>query len=174
MSGYSMTTKIKSDKPTIGGEGLLQILEKSIENFDQHMSPFKVLSMDDFADDPIVEGFKNMGGIPKMVAILAMPQNEAKTVLADVYKNLKAVKLSAYRNHIRTAYNALQNALDSDNDAVKIERLASKTSKRSSGYWQIEALKSVEECANYADEISNEFLSARKLLMSVKKITISR
>jgi hypothetical protein len=52
MSGYSMTTKIKSDESKIGGEGLLKIIERMAENFDAHTSPFHDLSINDFADDP--------------------------------------------------------------------------------------------------------------------------
>lgn len=169
MSGYSMTTKIKSDESKIGGEGLLKIIERMAENFDAHMSPFHDLSMNDFADDPIVKALENMGGIPKMIAVLAMPKNEAKIALAEVHKQLKTVKLSTYRQHIRTAYNAIQNALDSDNKAVKLERIASNSSQRSSGYWQIEALNQIDSCMNYANEELSEFVSSRKLIMSGSK-----
>ena len=166
MSGYSMTTKIKSE---IGGDGLLKIIESMVENFDAHMSPFHVLGKEDFANDPIVNALEDMGGIPKMIAVLAMPEKQAKIALAEIHKKLKTVKLSAYRMHIRTAYNAIQNALDSDNEAVKLERVASNSSKRSSGYWQIEALNQIDSCMSYASEELSEFVTSRKLIMSGSK-----
>jgi hypothetical protein len=166
MSGYSMTTKIKSE---IGGDGLLKIIESMVENFDAHMSPFHVLGKEDFANDPIVNALEDMGGIPKMITVLAMPEKQAKIALAEIHKKLKTVKLSAYRMHIRTAYNAIQNALDSDNEAVKLERVASNSSKRSSGYWQIEALNQIDSCMSYASEELSEFVTSRKLIMSGSK-----
>ena len=168
MSGYSITTKTKSDN-TLGGNELLHILEDVLSNFDQHMSPFHVLGKEDFHNDPIVNAFDNLGGIPQMVAILAMPKNEAKIALASINKKLLSVKLSTYRNSIRTAYNALQNAIDSDNQAVKLERVANKASKRSAGYWQVEAIKNIDDCLNYAGSEASEFISSRKLIMSGDK-----
>ena len=89
MSGYSMTTKIKSDESKIGGEGLLKIIERMAENFDAHTSPFHDLSINDFADDPIVKALENMGGIPKMIAVLAMPKMKQKLLLLRFISNLR-------------------------------------------------------------------------------------
>jgi hypothetical protein len=56
--------KILDNKPQIGGNGLLSMLQDTLTGLGDGdsmpmSSPFHVLGMDDFGDDPVISAFKN-------------------------------------------------------------------------------------------------------------------
>jgi hypothetical protein len=153
--------------------GLLQMLQETLSNVGDgeripHSSPFHVLSADDFGDDPITNSFKSMGG-PEI--IVALPASKVHSA----YKTLNNIKLAQQRNLLRYAYVSLQSFLNKESSAVKFERVAYKKEDKSTGYWQIESINSLDNLYRFADNvISKSFLDkARTLVLSGNKEAIS-
>ena len=147
--------KILENKNKIGGMGLLSMLQDTISNLgdgDQMpmSSPFHVLSMNDFGDDPIINAFKGMGGPEHVVKIVALPHQEAHKHLHHAFSKLNNIKLAEERSTLRYAYMALQNFLNKNNDAARFERIAFKKDDKSAGYWQIEAIDTLEKLKAFA------------------------
>lgn len=152
MSRYELTTRVETKNPEtinslIGGTGLLNMLSDSINRMSSNSyvysdSPFSLLDETDFdKNDKIVQSFFNkINNVEKVFA-----SSDRKKILSDTYGNLLNIRLSDLRSQMRKAYNYIQNALDNSNDAVRLERLASKIPFKSSGHYQVEALKSVDE-----------------------------
>ena len=163
--------------PKIGGDGLLGMLQDTLSNFDgdsmPHSSPFHVLSMDDFGDDPIISAFKNMGGLDNVVKIMALPKDDCHSKLHEAHKTLNNIRLAEERNTLRYAYMALQNYLDKNNSAAKFERVAYKTEEKSSGYWQIESINALDKLKQFANtsEKLSKVNSAREIILSDNKKT---
>ena len=181
--GYKITTKYETHDPNkvekilgnskIGGMGLLQMLQETLSNVGDgeripHSSPFHVLNADDFGDDPITNSFKSMGG-PEI--IVALPASKVHSA----YKTLNNIKLAQQRNLLRYAYVSLQSFLNKESSAVKFERVAYKKEDKSTGYWQIESVNSLDNLYRFADNvISKSFLDkARSLVLSGNKEAIS-
>jgi hypothetical protein len=151
MSEYKLTTRTHSHNPKtfdklINGTGLLNMLSDTLNKLSSNQyvysdSPFSLLSEEDFdKNDNIVKSFfDRVNGINNVFASSNPSQR-----LANVYSDLVNVRISELRSEIRKAYNNIQNALDSNNDAVVMERVASKLPKKSTGHYQVEALKTVD------------------------------
>jgi hypothetical protein len=151
MSEYKLTTRVHSRSPKtfdklINGTGLLSMISDSLNKLSSNQyvyndSPFSVLSEEDFdKNDNIVQSFfDKVNGIGNVFA-----SSNPKEKLASVYSELVNIRISELRSEIRKAYNNIQNALDHNNEAVVMERIASKITKKSAGHYQIEALKAVD------------------------------
>jgi hypothetical protein len=166
---------ILANKPQIGGTGLLSMLQDTLSGLgDEAMpmsSPFHVLNMDDFGDDPVVSAFKNMGGPEHIVKIVALPTQDAHKHLHHAYNKLNNIRVAEERNTLRYAYMALQNFLNKENEAAKLERVAYKTTEKSSGYWQIEAIQALDKLKSFATTStrSAKLNSAREVVLSGNK-----
>lgn len=166
---------ILANKPQIGGTGLLSMLQDTLSGLgDDAMpmsSPFHVLNMDDFGDDPVVSAFKNMGGPDHIVKIVALPAKDAHQHLHHAYNKLNNIKIAEERNTLRYAYMALQNFLNKENEAARLERVAYKSNEKSSGYWQIEAIQTIDKLKNFASTSTRiaKLESARNIVLSGNK-----
>jgi hypothetical protein len=166
---------ILAKKPQIGGNGLLSMLQDTLlglgdGNSMPMSSPFHILGMDDFADDPVISAFKNMGGPEHIVKIVALPKEKAHHHLHQALNNLNNIRLAEERNTLRYAYMAIQNFINKNNEAAKMERVAYKNNNQSSGYWQIEAIEAIDKLNKFAsfDKIS-KLNSARNVVLSGSK-----
>ncbi len=177
MSGYQITTKMTSQNPKtidklVNGTGLINIIADTLQNLQNTPDPivsfdhpFFILDDNDFdKNDEIVKAFfNNINGI-KGAAKIA----NNKEVLSEKYAELINIRLSSIRKELRSAYNSLQNAIDENNDAVRIERIASKLDRRSSGFWQIQALKSIDNglILSLSDFTHNQFKTIKNNILS--------
>jgi hypothetical protein len=181
--GYKITTNYETHDPAkidkligkskIGGMGLLEMLQDTLSNIGDseklpHTSPFHVLSADDFDDDPITNSFKSMGG-PEIIVALPVPK------VQSAYNKLNSIKLSNQRNILRYAFVSLQSFLDKNSEAVRLERVAYIKDDKSTGYWQIESLKAIDNLYQYADSIlSKSFLdNSRSSILSGDKKSVA-
>jgi hypothetical protein len=181
--GYKITTNYETHDPAkidkligkskIGGMGLLEMLQDTLSNIGDseklpHSSPFHVLSADDFGDDPITNSFKSMGG-PEIIVALPVPK------VQSAYNKLNSIKLSNQRNILRYAFVSLQSFLDKSSEAVRLERVAYIKDDKSTGYWQIESLKAIDNLYQYADNIvSKSFLdNSRNSILSGDKKSVA-
>jgi hypothetical protein len=172
---------IMDKKPLVGGTGLLSMLQDTLSGLGDNdsmpmSSPFHVLNMDDFGDDPIISAFKNMGGPENIVKIVALPKKEAHQHLHEAYSKLNNIKLAEERNTLRYAYMALQNFLNKNNEAARLERVAYKTTDKSAGYWQIEAINSLDKLKKFASSSLriSKIESARNVVLSGNKIQTTK
>jgi len=177
--------KIHSHNPEvaeklINGTGLFHMLHDTINGLGKLMhenrfmpadSPFFALSKSDFdIDDPIVSKFFHNGGLDNAVKIIKLEPSEAHGKMVECYNELYSFRTASVANNLRKAYNALQNAIDSSNDAVRLERIANKIQQRSSGYWQIETLNAIDESLKLANTVEAKSLRyARELVLSGDK-----
>lgn len=166
---------ILAKKPQIGGNGLLSMLQDTLLGLGDGdsmpmSSPFHILGMDDFADDPVISAFKNMGGPEHIVKIVSLPKEEAHHHLHQAFNSLNNIRLAEERNTLRYAYMAIQNFINKNNEAAKMERVAYKNNNQSSGYWQIKAIEAIDKLNKFAsfDKISN-LNSARNIVLSGSK-----
>ncbi len=151
--------KIHSHNPEvaeklINGTGLFHMLHDTIHGLGKQMhenrfmpadSPFFALTKSDFdVNDPIVSKFFDNGGLDNAMHIIRLKPEESHSKMVECYNNLYMHRTALVANNLRKAYNALQNAIDSSNDAVRIERIANKVEQKSSGYWQIESLNNID------------------------------
>lgn len=154
MSRYELTTRVETKNPEtmklIGGTGLLKMLSDTINRMSRNSyvysdSPFSLLDETDFDknDKLVLSFFDRINNIERVFA-----SSNNKQILADTYSNLLNIRLSELRSQMRKAYNYIQNALDQSNDAVKLERIASKIPNKSAGHYQIEALKTIDSLLN--------------------------
>jgi len=172
---------IMDKKPLVGGTGLLSMLQDTIAGLGDGdstpmSSPFHVLDMNDFGDDPVISAFKNMGGPENIVKIVALPEKEAHQHLHKAFNKLNNIKLAEERNTLRYAYMALQNFLNKDNEAARLERVAYKTTDKSAGYWQIEAINSLDKLKKFASTSlrTSKLESARNVVLSGNKLQTTK
>ena len=172
---------IMDKKPLVGGTGLLSMLQDTIAGLGDGdsmpmSSPFHVLDMNDFGDDPVISAFKNMGGPENIVKIVALPEKEAHHHLHHAFNKLNNIKLAEERNTLRYAYMALQNFLNKNNEAAKLERVAYKTSDKSAGYWQIEAINTLDKLKKFASTSLriSKIESARNVVLSGNKLQTTK
>jgi hypothetical protein len=168
--------KILENKPQIGGNGLLSMLQDTLSGLGDGdsmpmSSPFHVLGMDDFGDDPVISAFKNMGGPEHIMKIVALPKKDAHHHLHQAFNNLNNIRLAEERNTLRYAYMAIQNFLNKDNEAARMERVAYKNSEKSSGFWQIETINTLDKLTAFcSSEIRlSKIANARKIVLSGNK-----
>ena len=173
--------KIMEKKPLIGGTGLLSMLQDTISGLGDGdsmpmSSPFHVLNMNDFGDDPVISAFRNMGGPEHIVKVVALPEKEAHNHLHHAFSKLNNIKLAEERNTLRYAYMALQNFLNKDNEAARLERVAYKTTEKSAGYWQIEAIDALDKLKKFASSSLriSKLESARNVVLSGNKSTATK
>jgi hypothetical protein len=173
--------EIMNKKPLVGGTGLLSMLQDTIAglgdgNSMPMSSPFHVLDMNDFGDDPVISAFKNMGGPEHIVKIVALPEKEAHHHLHQAFNKLNNIKLAEERNTLRYAYMALQNFLNKNNEAAKLERVAYKTIDKSAGYWQIEAINTLDKLKKFASSSLriSKIESARNVVLSGNKLQATK
>ena len=152
MSRYELTTRVETKNPEtlklVAGTGLLNMLSDTINRMSGNSyvysdSPFSLLDENtDFdKNDKIVQSFFNkINNVEKVFA-----SSNGRQILSDTYGTLLNIRLSDLRLQMRKAYNYIQNALDTSNDAVRLERIASKIPTRSSGHYQVTALKALDE-----------------------------
>lgn len=181
--GYKMTIHTHSPeaaKQLIGGRGLAQILQDTIGNISKNLSaspfipvdsPFSMLRKSDFdLDDPVVAKFFDNGMMDDVVKIVRLPASESKVKLVECSDKLENIRKSYLRTYTRIAYNALQNASNNSNDAVKMERVASNLENKSTGRWQLEALENIDQCFKFATTSDCENLKvARELALVGEK-----
>ena len=152
------------------GTGLLEMLRESIKDLSSKFthssfmpadSPFFVLKKSDFEiGDPIIDEFFKSGNLEKVVAMNA---NE----LTKLSNNLDNFRNKIIATNLRSAFNSLKNMTDANDDAVKLERIASKLDKKSSGACQIEALNNIDNALRVAYANEAKSLSfARELILS--------
>ena len=172
---------IMDKKPLVGGTGLLSMLQDTIAGLGDGdstpmSSPFHVLDMNDFGDDPVISAFKNMGGPENIVKIVALPEKEAHQHLHKAFNKLNNIKLAEERNTLRYAYMALQNFLNKNNEAARLERVAYKTTDKSAGYWQIEAINSLDKLKKFASTSlrTSKLESARNVVLSGNKLQTTK
>jgi hypothetical protein len=172
---------IMDKKPLVGGTGLLSMLQDTIAGLGDGdstpmSSPFHVLDMNDFGDDPVISAFKNMGGPENIVKIVALPEKEAHQHLHHAFNKLNNIKLAEERNTLRYAYMALQNFLNKNNEAARLERVAYKTTDKSAGYWQIEAINSLDKLKKFASTSlrTSKLESARNVVLSGNKLQTTK
>ena len=177
MSEYQVTRKMTSQNPKtidklVNGTGLINIIADTLQilhntpdpvvSFDH---PFFILDDSDFDknDDVVKAFFNNINGVKGAAKLV-----NNKEILSEKYSELINIRLSNIRKELRSAYNSLQNAIDENNDAVVLERIASKLDKRSSGYWQIEALKSIDNGLkiSLSDFTHNQFKTIKNNILS--------
>ena len=134
-------------------------------------SPFHVLGMDDFGYDPVISAFKNMGGPEHIMKIVALPKKDAHHHLHQAFNNLNNIRVAEERNTLRYAYMAIQNFLNKDNEAARMERVAYKNSEKSSGFWQIETINTLDKLTAFcSSEIRlSKIANARKIVLSGNK-----
>jgi hypothetical protein len=127
--------------------------------------------MDDFGDDPVISAFKNMGGPEHIMKIVALPKKDAHHHLHQAFNNLNNIRLAEERNTLRYAYMAIQNFLNKDNEAARMERVAYKNSEKSSGFWQIETINTLDKLTAFcSSEIRlSKIANARKIVLSGNK-----
>lgn len=171
--GYQIkihTDNAKAAKKLLG-TGLLEMLRESIDSMKDKFShssfmpadsPFFVLKKSDFEveNDPIINEFFRVGNLEKVVAM----NSEELTKLANHLGNFRKKIIAT---NLRSAFNSLKNMTDVNDDAVKLERVASKLDKRSSGAWQINALNNIDNAlkVSYANE-AKSLSFARELVLS--------
>jgi hypothetical protein len=166
---------ILANKPQIGGTGLLSMLQDTLSGFEDGdsmpmSSPFHILGMDDFGNDPVISAFKNMGGPQHIMKIVALPKEEAHHHLHQAFNSLNNIRLAEERNTLRYAYMAIQNFLNKNNEAAKMERVAYKNNNQSSGYWQIEAIGAIDKLNKFASNNKiSKLKSARDIILSGNK-----
>ena len=172
---------IMDKKPLVGGTGLLSMLQDTIAGLGDGdstpmSSPFHVLDMNDFGDDPVISAFKNMGGPENIVKIVALPEKEAHHHLHHAFNKLNNIKLAEERNTLRYAYMALQNFLNKNNEAARLERVAYKSTDKSAGYWQIEAINSLDKLKKFASTSLriSKLESARNVVLSGNKLQTTK
>lgn len=172
---------IMGKKPLVGGTGLLSMLQDTIAGLGDGdstpmSSPFHVLDMNDFGDDPVISAFKNMGGPENIVKIVALPEKEAHQHLHHAFNKLNNIKLAEERNTLRYAYMALQNFLNKNNEAARLERVAYKTTDKSAGYWQIEAINTLDKLKKFASTSlrTSKLESARNVVLSGNKLQTTK
>jgi hypothetical protein len=168
--------KILEKKSEVGGNGLLRMLQDTLSGLGDGdsmpmSSPFHVLGMDDFGYDPVISAFKNMGGPEHIMKIVALPKKDAHHHLHQAFNNLNNIRVAEERNTLRYAYMAIQNFLNKDNEAARMERVAYKNSEKSSGFWQIETINTLDKLTAFcSSEIRlSKIANARKIVLSGNK-----
>ena len=183
--GYKIETHYTSHDPkqikkVLGEESLLNIIKDLSKDLSgKHSFVSNPLEdMDDTHFDmgsPIIIDFMNSGGPDLLGKILKCSNSEALTKLANLEKRFINIKVAEERNTLRFAYMALQNFLDKNNEAAKMERVAYKNNEKSSGYWQIEAINAIDKLKSFANnERKNKFVKeARQIILSNDKKVIA-
>lgn len=178
--GYKIETKYTSHDPRKIGNTLIDVIKDLLEDVKgKHSFVSNPLEdMDSHLDmsHPIVIDFMNSGGPDGLGKILRCSPAERELKLANLLNRLVSIRTASQRNVLRYSYMSLQNYLDKNNSAAKFERLAYKNSEKSSGHWQLEAIRSIDNLLSLADQnikISS-LNTARKYVLSGDKNKIEK
>lgn len=174
---YKMRSEVHTSNPKtidklIHGQGLMDMILDKMKMSEKQRphddNPFSFLSKNDFNDDDLLvkSFFESMNGYDGAKRVFSA--SNAKEVLSNVYESLVQIRLSEIRQNIRVAYTSLQEAIDPNNDAVKMERIASKSEYKSAGFRQIEALKAIDSAINLSltTYSRDQFINARNNVIS--------
>ena len=161
-NGYKIETKYTSHDPEkinkfLGGDSLFKVIGDLLEDVKGKHSfvsnPLEDMEHSHFdMANPIVIDFMSSGGPEGLGKILKCSPEERITRLSNLLNRFTSIKTASQRNILRYSYMALQNFIDKNNSAAKFERLAYKNNEKSSGHWQLEALKGIDDLMNFADE----------------------
>lgn len=177
--GYKMTVKTHTHDPKtisklIGGNGLLRMLGDTIKGAQDFLSDSKFMKLDsplhalekadfDLAHPVVIRFFDNN-------SLGDFEDKHSFPKLVKCYEDLTNFRLSELRNNLRRAFNAVQNATNSNNDAVRLERVANKQNEKSSGKWQIESLEALDSTMVFASDEQLETIKvARDLILNGEK-----
>ena len=164
-------------KQLVGGIGLENLLQDSILNLSKKLnhnsfmspdSPFYYLTKEDFDhDDPLVNRFFDSGGVDLAKKLIVECSKASYDKLVKIAEDNKKFRKQIFASSLRNSYNAVQNFLNSENEAVKLERVASKLSEKSSGSWQIEAIENIDKAVKIASTAEIKSLKfARDLVLT--------
>jgi len=179
---YTIKTKLHSHNPKvvdklIGGNGVLDMLNNILGNMPKMETPFHSLENDDFDHaDPIVDKFMNMGGPKHVVKIFKINSPDDITeAMNHLASTLQETRLALVRKELRKIFASLQSVLDTDNDAVKLERTASKIKTASRGFHQGESLCGVESLLKIANNKEyNTLVDVEKMICAGGYVFMSR
>jgi hypothetical protein len=179
---YTIKTKLHSHNPKvvdklIGGNGVLDMLNNILGNMPKMETPFHSLENDDFDQaDPIVDKFMNMGGPKHVVKIFKINSPDDITeAMHHLASTLQETRLALVRKELRKIFASLQSVLDTDNDAVKLERTASKIKTASRGFHQGESLCGVESLLKIANRKEyNTLVDVEKMISAGGYVFLSR
>lgn len=179
---YTIKTKLHSHNPKvvdklIGGNGVLDMLNNILGNMPKMETPFHSLENDDFDHaDPIVDKFMNMGGPKHVVKIFKINSPDDITEsMHHLASTLQETRLALVRKELRKIFASLQSVLDTDNDAVKLERTASKIKTASRGFHQGESLCGVESLLKIANKKEyNTLVDVEKMISAGGYVFLSR
>ena len=179
---YTIKTKLHSHNPKvvdklIGGNGVLDMLNNILGNMPKMETPFHSLENDDFDHaDPIVDKFMNMGGPKHVVKIFKINSPDDITeAMHHLASTLQETRLALVRKELRKIFASLQSVLDTDNDAVKLERTASKIKTASRGFHQGESLCGVESLLKIANRKEyNTLVDVEKMISAGGYVFLSR
>lgn len=180
--GYKLKITTESPKAIkqLGGDSLFSMIGDMIHNVKGQMmnhpfmmsdSPFFSLKKQDFdIEDPIVNKFFDNGGFDIVNKAHGMKPDQAHAHFVLCYENLNNFRLANLRNIVRSAYNSIQNASNNSNLAVRFERIANKVENKSTGWWQIESLKQIDNAEKFASVSERKTLRfARSLVLKGEK-----
>lgn len=180
--GYKL--KITTESPTaikkLGGDSLFSMIGDMIHNVKGQMmnhpfmmsdSPFFSLKKQDFdIEDPIVDKFFDNGGFDIINKAQGMKPDKAHAHFVMCYENLNNFRLANLRQIVRNAYNSIQNSANNSSLAVKFERVANKIENKSTGWWQLESLKQIDQAVKFATVSERKTLRfARSLVLKGEK-----
>ena len=179
---YTIKTKLHSHNPKvvdklIGGNGVLDMLNNVLGNMPKMETPFHLLENDDFDHaDPIVDKFMNMGGPKHVVKIFKINSPDDITeAMHHLASTLQETRLALVRKELRKIFASLQSVLDTDNDAVRLERTASKIKTASKGFHQGESLCGVESLLKIANNKEyNTLVDVEKMISAGGYVFLSR
>jgi len=179
---YTIKTKLHSHNPKvvdklIGGNGVLDMLNNILGNMPKMETPFHLLENDVFDHaDPIVDKFMNMGGPKHVVKIFKINSPDDITeAMHHLASTLQETRLALVRKELRKIFASLQSVLDTDNDAVKLERTASKIKTASRGFHQGESLCGVESLLKIANNKEyNTLVDVEKMISAGGYVFLSR
>ena len=188
MSGYKITTKLKTQDNDLandlmeglGGGALINMVSDLVHTTEANnlpaddlfeSSPFSVVRISDFNQkDPVIAQFVLQGGIKFIKTLLT--RKDAPFRLSELHRDLVVIRTSSMRKVLRSAYNSMQNCIDSANEAVKLERTASNLNEKSKGSWQVEAIEHLDKFSSYGTnhETASKISLAREYMLSGEKL----
>jgi hypothetical protein len=171
---YKIKTKVHTHNPKtvdklIGGGGILKMLGDMIGNIGRTNipNPFDVLEEDDFGSDPIAQQFLNMGGPKHVVKVFRIDSpDQAEEAMRHMASVLNQTKLAEMRKGLRSIFASLQSTLEIDNQAVQMERIASKMPRKSPGYWQAESLSQIDSLKRIANREEYSILDSTEKMVN--------
>ena len=179
---FTIKTKLHSHNPKVvdklvGGNGIFDMLSHVLKNMPKMETPFHSLENEDFDHaDPIVDKFMNMGGPKHVVKIFKINSPDDITeAMQHLANTLQETRLALVRKELRNVFASLQFALDINNDAVKLERKASKMKTASRGFHQGESLCGVESLLKIANNKEyNSLVDVEKMISAGGYVFLSR